>query len=130
MALEEHEQEARNGLAHQVVGAAYEVANVLGPGFLEMVYERALVRELLLRGLDARWQEPIPVSYKGDRVGDYRADVLVDGKLIVEVKCAERFCDEHMAQCLNYLKATGLHLALLVNFQHPKVEWKRVVRDF
>jgi GxxExxY protein len=124
------EQELLNALAERVIGAVYEVANVLGAGFLEKVYERALVKELRLRGMRAEATVPLPVTYKGDVVGEYFADILVEGKLLIELKCVDRFSDEHLAQCLNYLKATDLRLALLVNFQHPKVQWKRVVHNF
>ena len=123
-------REELNRLCELVVGAIYEVANVLGSGFLEKVYERALVRELQLRGLRAESGVPIPVLYKGEIIGDYFADILVEGKLIIELKCVERFADEHLAQCLNYLRATNLPLCLLVNFQHPKVQWKRIVHNF
>ncbi|MBI4746710.1 MAG: GxxExxY protein [Deltaproteobacteria bacterium] len=124
------ERELINNLIEKVIGAVYEVSNVLGAGFLEKVYERALVKELTLRGLHAEVQYPIQVAYKGETVGDYYADILVERKLIVELKCAERLGNDHLAQCLNYLKATGHSIALLVNFQHPKVEWKRVVNNF
>ena len=110
-----------------VVGAAFEVANILGPGFLEKVYERALVTELRLRGVCVEQQVSIPVTYKGTWAGDYVADLLVDRQLIVELKCVECFSNEHMAQCINYLRASGLRLALLINFQHAKLEWKRVI---
>ena len=110
-----------------VVGAAFEVANVLGPGFLEKVYERALLQELRVRGVRARSQPSLPISYKGIRVGAYSPDLLVDERLIVELKCVETFSNEHIAQCINYLKASGLKLALLINFQHAKLEWKRVI---
>jgi GxxExxY protein len=123
-------REELNRLCEVVVGAIYEVANVLGSGFLEKVYERALVRELQLRGLTAEAGVPLTVAYKGDMVGEYYADILVEGKLIIELKCVERFADEHLAQCLNYLRATNLPLCLLVNFQHPKVQWKRIVHNF
>ena len=69
----------------------------------------------------------MPVSYKGRCVGDYTPDLLVDGRLIVELKCVDSLANEHIAQCINYLKASGLRLALLINFQHAKLEWKRVV---
>jgi GxxExxY protein len=72
-------------------------------------------------------QVPVPVSYKGELVGDYYVDIVVEGKLIVELKCCDQFADEHTAQCLNYLKATGRTIMLLVNFQRPKAEWKRIV---
>ncbi len=123
------EWEKLNELAERVIGAVYEVANVLGAGFLEKVYERALVRELGLRGLQAKAQASFPVEYKGQCVGDYMADILVEERLIVELKCVDRFANEHIAQCVNYLKASSIKLALLVNFQKPRVEWKRVVYD-
>jgi GxxExxY protein len=124
------ERESLDALAEIVIGAAYEVANTLGAGFLEKVYERALVAELRIRGVIAESQAPFIVRYKGEEVGTYFADVLVDRHLIVEVKCAEAFANEHLAQALNYLKATDLRLALLINFQSPKVEWRRVVYKF
>jgi GxxExxY protein len=115
-------------LAEQVIGAVYEVSNGLGAGFLEKVYERALLREIALRGLKVKAQVPYPVFYKEQCVGEYLADLVVEEKLIVEIKCVDRFANEHMAQCLNYLTASGIKMALLVNFQRPKVEWRRVVR--
>ena len=128
--MDANERELINSLIEKVIGAVYEVSNVLGAGFLEKVYERALVKELALRELHAEVQYPIQVVYKGATVGDYFADILVERKLIVELKCAERLGNDHLAQCLNYLKATGHNIALLVNFQNPKVEWKRVVNNF
>ena len=116
-------------LTEAVIGAAFEVANVLGAGFLERVYERALLRELGLRGVKAKAQVPFRVCYKGQYVGEYLADLVVEKKLIVELKCVERFANEHLAQCINYLKVSGLQVALLINFQRPKVEWKRVLLD-
>ncbi len=116
-------------LTEAVIGAAFEIANVLGAGFLEKVYERALLRELALRGVSAKAQVSFPVCYKGQYVGEYVADLVVEEKLIVELKCTDRFANEHLAQCINYLKASGLQVALLINFQRPKVEWKRVLLD-
>ncbi|HWC95191.1 MAG TPA: GxxExxY protein [Candidatus Sulfopaludibacter sp.] len=116
-----------NDLTERVIGAIFEVSNTLGAGFLEKVYERALVRELALRGIRAESQVPFCATYKGHAVGDYFADILVENVLVLELKCVEHLRPEHTAQCLNYLKATGLHLCLLVNFQQPKVEWKRLV---
>jgi GxxExxY protein len=124
MHTNEHELER---LGSETVGAAYEVANILGCGFLERVYHRALIKELTLRRLPVRSEVQFPVQYKGQHVGDYMADIVVDGRLVVELKCAETLSNEHMAQCINYLKASGLNLALLINFQHPKVEWKRII---
>ena len=128
--MDANEREFLNGLIRKVIGAIYEVVNTLGPGFLEKVYERALLVELRLRGLAAEAQTPASVIYKGALVGEFYADILVEGKLLVELKCAASLGNEHMAQTLNYLKATGRTIALLVNFQHPKVEWQRVVRNF
>jgi GxxExxY protein len=116
-------------LTEAVIGCAFEVANVLGPGFLEKVYERALARELALHGVSAKSQISFPVCYKGQYVGEYLADLVVEEKLIVELKCVDRVANEHLAQCINYLKASGLRLALLLNFQRPRLEWKRVVLD-
>jgi len=117
-------------LTERVLGAVFEVSNTLGAGFLEKVYERALLRELGLCGIRATAQTPIEVVYKGHSVGEYFADLLVEDVLVVELKCAERLASEHTAQCLNYLRASGLTVCLLVNFQRPKVEWKRIVHRF
>ena len=126
-ATNEHEFDK---LIEIVIGAAYEVANVLGCGFLEKVYERALVNELIQRGISVQSQTVFAVSYKGHPVGDYIADLLVDGRVIVELKCMDCFSNEHMAQCINYLKASGIRIVLLINFQRPKVEWKRIIYGF
>jgi GxxExxY protein len=128
--VDANERESLNSLLEAVVGAAYEVSNHLAAGFLEKIYERALVKELALRGIPATPQVPYGVIYKGQPIGDYVADLVVDGRLLVELKCAERLIDEHLAQCINYLTASGLHLAVLINFQHSKVEWRRVVHKF
>src|SRR6516165_4777812 len=93
--MNEEERESLNELATKVIGAVYEVSNILGVGFLEAVYERALVKELRLRGISARRQVPVRVKYKDEIVGKYRADILVEGRLIIEVKCAEGFANEH-----------------------------------
>jgi GxxExxY protein len=117
-------------LTERVLGAVFEVSNTLGAGFLEKVYERALLREFALRGIQATVQESIAVMYKGYCVGEYFPDLLVEESLIVELKCVERFTNEHIAQCLNYLRATGRTVCLLVNFQKSKVEWRRIVNGF
>ena len=117
-------------LTERVLGAIFEVANTLGAGFLEKVYERALLRELQLRGIPSVSQASFPVVYKAQCVGDYFADILVDHSLVIELKCVDHFTNEHMAQCLNYLRASGITLCLLVNFQKPAVEWKRIVLNF
>ena len=123
-------RELINDLQERVLGAVFEVANTLGSGFLEKVYERALLRELKLRGILAVSQAPFSVVYKEQCVGEYLADILVDNVLLVELKCVDRLSNEHMAQCLNYLRVSGITLCLLVNFQKPTVEWKRVVLNY
>jgi GxxExxY protein len=125
--MDTNSHESEDAVIEAVVGAAYEVANVLGAGFLEKVYEKALARELDLRGLQVNSQMAFQVDYKGERVGSYAADLIVENRLLVELKCVDHFSNEHLAQCINYLKASGLRLALLINFQRPKVEWKRIV---
>ena len=116
-----------NELTEKVIGAIIEVSNTLGAGFLEKVYERALLRELGIRGIHAISQVAFAVVYKGRSVGEYSADILVEDLLLVELKYVDRFANEHMAQCLNYLRVSSRQLCLLVNFQKPKAEWKRVV---
>jgi GxxExxY protein len=114
-------------LTERVLSAVFEVSSTLGAGFLEKVYERALLRELGLRGIRATAQASFAVTYKGRSVGEYFAYILVEDALVVELKCAERLADQHTAQCLNHLQAAGVTRCLLVNFQRPKVEWKRIV---
>lgn len=116
-----------HGLTERVLGAVFDVSNTLGAGFLEKVYERALLIELCLRGIKAVSQQSFGVNYKGCPVGEYFADILVEDVLVLELKCVERLANEHMAQCMNYLKASGRTLCLLINFQKPKVEWKRII---
>ena len=127
MNTNEHESKQEDAVIRAVIGAAYEVSNVLGAGFLEKVYERALIRELSARGLAVRSQVSYPVIYKGNCVGAYVAELLVENQVLVELKCVDCFSNEHLAQCINYLKASHVRLALLINFQRPKVEWKRVI---
>jgi GxxExxY protein len=118
-----------NDITYAINGAIFEVNKVLGPGFLEKIYENALVYELKNRGLKAIGQAPITVKYKGQSVGEYFSDLLVEDSVIVELKTAERIEKIHEAQLLNYLKATGIQVGLLANFRHPKAEIKRFVLD-
>jgi len=119
-----------DALTERVLGAVFEVSNTLGAGFLEKVYRRALLAELRLCGIRAAAEVSFTVTYKGQSVGNYFADLLVEDVLVVELKCVERLASEHTAQCLNYLRASGRTVCLLVNFQKPKVEWKRIVHRF
>jgi len=116
-----------NDITYQINGAIFEVNRILGHGFLEKVYENALLIELKERGLKAKNQVPIQVTYKSEFVGDYVVDILVENKVIVELKAVEKLTNLHEAQLLNYLKATGIKVGLLVNFQGPKAEIKRMV---
>ena len=124
------EQESLDSLTERVIAAIFEVSNTLGAGFLEKVYERALLKELAFRGISAIAQASFTVVYKGQSVGEYCADILVEDVLVVELKCVERLANEHTAQCLNYLRASGRTVCLLVNFQKPKVEWRRIVQGY
>ena len=116
-----------DSLTEKTLSAIFEVSNTLGCGFLEKVYQRSLMKELALRGLRVSAEVSFVVRYKGQVVGEYFADVIVEDALVIELKCVERLASEHTAQCLNYLRASGKHVCILVNFQKPKVEWKRVV---
>ena len=99
----------------------------MGYGFLEKVYENALAIELRERGMVCEQQKPVKVHYSGYIVGDYMADIVVDGKIILELKSARAIDDAHIAQTLNYLKATGLRLGLILNFGPEKMESKRMI---
>jgi len=114
-------------LSFQVISAVFEVHNVLGPGFLERVYEKALIKEFALRGIAVETQKEINVSYKGENIGCYYADILVEGKIIIELKAVEKLTRLHKAQLLNYLKATGIKLGYLINMGSKSVEYKRLV---
>ena len=118
-----------NAITYAVNGAVFEVNKVLGPGFLEKVYENALLYELKNQGLKAVSQAPIDVYYKGVCVGKYFADILIEDAVIVELKTAVKIEHIHKAQLLNYLKATGIQVGLIVNFRHRKAEIKRLVLD-
>ncbi len=116
-----------NEITQRIIGCAYTVSNTLGCGFLEKVYENALAHELRKGGLAVEQQRAIQVHYDGIIVGDYAADLLVDGRVLVELKTVQALNEVHMAQCMNYLKATGLHVCLLLNFAKPKLEMRRIV---
>ncbi len=112
-----------------IVGAAFEVSNYLGCGFLEKVYERALLVELNRRGMIVEQQIGLPVHYKGKQVGDFVADLMVEKQILVELKCVDALMNIHTAQCINYMKASGLKVCLLVNFQYPRIQWKKLVNE-
>jgi|SRR5882724_4622303 len=116
-----------NKITELVIGAAYKVGNTLGSGFLEKVYENALTIEIRKSGLQVVQQHPINVKYENVIVGEFIADLLIQGEVLVELKAVKALDEIHLAQCLNYLKATGLRVCLLINFGNPKVEIKRIM---
>jgi len=116
-----------NELTYAINGAVFEVNRELGGGFLEKVYENALLLELAECGLEADNQVPITVRYKGRIVGEYFADIVVADRVILEIKAVDSLQKIHEAQILNYLKGTRFEMGLLVNFKHPKAEIKRFI---
>lgn len=116
-----------NALTERIIGAAFAVANALGHGFLEAVYRNALFEELSIIGVAVRKEQPFPVHYRGRQVGLYVADLVVEDRVIVELKAIDGLAQSHAAQVLNYLKASTLPLGLLLNFGRPKLEIRRVM---
>ena len=117
----------RNSLSERISGCAFLVANTLGSGFLEKIYENALAHELRKAGLTVAQQRAIIVRYDGLIVGEYAADLLVEEAVLIELKTVKTLDSIHSAQYLNYLKATGLRLCLLINLGNPRLEIKRFV---
>jgi GxxExxY protein len=118
-----------NDLTHKVIGCAYKVHNVLGPGFLEKVYENALKLELAKLGIHARQQVKLPVWYEGHRVGLYFPDLWIEEQLIIEIKAALTLALEHETKLLHYLTATGIDNGLLINFG-SSVQVRRKFREY
>jgi GxxExxY protein len=114
-------------LSYRVVGLAMEVYNELGYGFLEKVYENALMYLLQKAGMHAEQQKAIPVLFRGETVGDYCADIIVEDKILLELKSAEAIVNGHRSQILNYLKATRMELGILLNFGKKGLEYERFV---
>lgn len=115
-------------LSYAIVGAAMEVHRILGPGYLEAVYQAALAHELTLRSIRFDQFKRLPVTYKGILVGDYEADFVVEDKIILELKAVSTLHPRHEAQALNYLAATGFRLAILLNFGTDSLQHKRMVK--
>lgn len=120
-------------LAHEyvtgkVIGCAFEVINELGAGFLESVYEKAMLVALRQAGLSVGAQQSVAVMFRGQCVGDFYADLLVENVVLVELKAVKALSSEHEAQIINYLNATGIEVGLLINFGQPKLEYKRFTR--
>ena len=112
-------------LTEKILGAAFEVSNELGCGFLESVYEKALLVALKDLDLTTEAQKPLKVSFRSHVVGDFVADIVVEHKVLLELKAVKALAPEHIAQVLNYLKATGLEVGLLINFGNSRLEYRR-----
>jgi GxxExxY protein len=126
---DDHRSELQYGeITEKIIGCAFEVINELGAGFLESVYEKAFAIALQDKGLRVKCQHPIHVRFRQRIVGEFYADFFVDEKVIIELKVAKAIAPEHQAQTINYLKATGIEVGLLINFGNPKLEYKRFTR--
>jgi GxxExxY protein len=126
MQLDEGDSRLREPMTERIIGCAFRVANALGHGFVEKVYENALAHEIRKCGLGAVQQRGIVVLYDGVIVGEFTADLLVEDQVIVELKVVAALSDVHLPQCWNYLRATGKPLCLLINFGRPKIEIRRI----
>ena len=115
-------------ITEHILAASFEVMHEIGHGFLESVYERSLLIALQSRGLTVKSQVPIEVMFRKHVVGEFFADLLVENKVIVELKAAKSLAPEHQAQVINYLNATGIEVGLLINFGAPKMDYHRLVR--
>jgi len=114
-------------LSYQIMGAVFEVHKKLGPGFLESVYQKALIEELSGRGMNVETERVIDLIYKDKKIGAHRLDLVIEDKVVVELKTVEGFSIHHKAQLTSYLKASGYKLGILVNFSKAKVEYRRVL---
>lgn len=112
---------------HQIIGCAMEVLNSLGHGLVEKPYENALVVEFGLRGIPFDQQRRFDILYKGIPVGEFIPDLIALGRIVVDTKVIDRITDHELGQMMNYLRVTGLRVGLILNFKHPRLEWKRVV---
>jgi len=115
-------------LTKKIIGCSFEVINELGSGFLESVYEKALLIALKDSGLEVVAQQSIPVEFRNQNVGDFYADIVVEDEVLVELKAVKAILPEHQAQVINYLRATGLQVGLLINFGNSQLEYKRFTR--
>ncbi|OHB79754.1 MAG: GxxExxY protein [Planctomycetes bacterium RBG_16_55_9] len=125
--MDENEIIIHKDLSYKIIELALEVHNELGCGFLEKVYENALMMLLERENILAKQQAQADVYFQGKVIGQYFADILVDNKIILELKTVNAITDVHKAQVLNYLRATGLKLGLILNFAKPRLEYKRLV---
>jgi GxxExxY protein len=116
-------------ITERIIGVFYEVYNELGHGFLEAIYEEAMVVALAEIGLQVDRQVPVPVRFRGRVIGDYKADLVVEGKVLIELKAVRRLEAAHEAQAIHYLRATDIEVALLLNFGAHRAELRRLILD-
>ena len=117
-------------LTEKILKACFEVSNELGNGFLESVYEKALLIVLAGMGLKVQSQVPLKVMFRGLTVGEFYPDIIVEDIVLLELKTVKALAPEHMAQVMNYLKATGMEVGFLINFGNPKLEYRRFGNKF
>jgi GxxExxY protein len=117
-------------LTSKILEACFEVSNELGVGYIESVYEKALQVALIHKGLSVERQLPLKVRFRGVMVGDFSADMVVDGKVLLELKAVDAFSNRHFAQLLNYLRATGIEVGMVINFGTPKIQYRRFNNRF
>lgn len=115
-------------LTKTIIGCAFDVSNEIGAGFLESVYENALAIALRQFGVAVRQQAPINVYFRGQSVGTFYADLLVENRVIIELKAVSALAQRHEAQLLNYLSATNIQVGLLINFGNPRIQYRRLTR--
>ena len=129
--LDRHDEKDEENLPHHeltraILGCCFEVMNELGPGFLERLYKNALLLAMREKNLQVETEKPFEVVFRNKVIGRYNADLVVEKKVIVELKCCESLVREHQAQVFNYLRVSGLPIGLLVNFRHRKLEYQRL----
>lgn len=123
------DEEGWKKITAEILASAFAVSNEQGVGFLEKVYENAMFAEMTMRGLKVKQQSPLVVRYRGSVVGEYIADLIVADSILIELKHVRELDPVHSAQCLNYLRATGLKLCLLINFGKERIEWRRIANN-
>jgi len=124
-----HKPRKHEALTGNILGCAFEAINELGVGFVESVYEKAILLALAQKGLAATGQHPIAVMFRGQCVGDFYADILVEDRVVVELKAVKALAPEHQAQVINYLQATGMEVGLLIHFGQSTLEYRRFTRS-
>ena len=114
-------------ITREIIGAGMEVHRLLGPGYLESIYRRAMIRALSSRGLPIQTEMVVEILYKGERIGQHRLDLIVANEVVVELKCVAKLAEIHRAQTISYLKATGISVGLVLNFAGTSLTWHRII---